>query len=242
MVIDFNVHNLADNDSLYRYLSFEQFLSLCERSEHIFTQPAAWDDSCENAGAKMYDLIYKTFGSYSDDSASFYNLFVSCWTTQEESDAMWRIYSPHKNGVKIKIKLINFRQLSGTKELFARKVRYVKFNDLPKVYTDERKNNPLSFPEITLKRDLFSHEHEVRLMCSYSAVDKDRIIGNSSNTEDQIPCDRIGLTMDMKEYIEEVVLDPRISAWEEDALTTYCKRNLPKSKVIKSNIYNDFFG
>ena len=29
------------------------------------------------------------------------NLYGQCWTKTRESDAMWRIYSPNKNGVRI---------------------------------------------------------------------------------------------------------------------------------------------
>lgn len=231
----FDYEGLAGTEDLYRYLSFEKFISLCETSSHVFVQPSVWDDPWENAIPKLLNPS-ESFNLSTTPRELYENVFMSCWTLLEESDAMWRIYSPNCNGVKITLNLNCFKHISGTKELFARKVQYYQNVDELCILHNELRNNGAALHQMTLKRKLFEHECEVRLMSSYAAVDKDCIRGNTSKSKD--PTDIALLGFDPAKHIKEVVLDPRISKWEFDALSSYCSRLLPNTICRKSDIYD----
>ncbi|EHN68520.1 DUF2971 domain-containing protein [Aliivibrio fischeri] len=231
----FDYEGLSGKEDLYRYLSFEKFLSLCETSSHVFIQPSAWDDPWENVISDLLNPCAQL--NLSLTPKAFYdNVFMSCWSLLDESDAMWRIYSPNKNGVKIKINLSSFEFLQGTTEVFARKVQYYKnLDELCNIHNNLKDCN-MSLYQMTLKRKLFEHEHEVRLMSSYAAVDKACIKGNSSKS--RTPKDIALLGFDISKHIKEVVVDPRISTWELDTLHSYCQRMLPNTVFRKSDIYD----
>ncbi|WP_122046463.1 DUF2971 domain-containing protein [Vibrio atlanticus] len=233
--IGLDYEGLTGIEDLYRYLSFEKFISLCETSSHVFAQPSAWVDPWENAVPKLLNPTESI--NFSQIPRGFYeNVFMSCWSLLEESEAMWQIYSPNCNGVKITINLSSFDFLHGTTELFARKVQYYQDLDELCALHNELRSNETALHEMTLKRKLFEHEQEVRFMSSYAAVDKICIKGSTSKSKN--PTDTALFSFDVAKHIKEVVVDPRISSWEFDALSSYCKRVLPSTLFRKSDIYD----
>jgi hypothetical protein len=104
---------------LYRYISITEFYNLLHKREFKFTKLSLMSDKNESilSVIKEYD-----FDSLSVDRDSLlkrvsdslnYNkekYFISCWTTQSDSIAMWELYSKNNNFIKIKIssdKLLN---------------------------------------------------------------------------------------------------------------------------------------
>ena len=76
------------NPYLYRILSFERVVQLFESENLYFSHPSKWEDPYENAV----------------EHAALKSTYAQCWCSKGVSDAMWRIYSPEKIGVRIKIK------------------------------------------------------------------------------------------------------------------------------------------
>lgn len=90
-----NIININDLDTpVYRIFSLERFLELFTEKQLVQVQPSMWDDPYEH-------FLLKT-EVVSDDGevGSLENLYNSwygqCWTENEDTDAMWRIYSPEK--------------------------------------------------------------------------------------------------------------------------------------------------
>jgi hypothetical protein len=85
------------DNPLYRIVSVERFFELLVNKKNTLVSPSLWEDPFEaftskakiNINGKMIHLNNRVWGQ--------------CWTTKiNETDAMWRIYTPSKNGVKIK--------------------------------------------------------------------------------------------------------------------------------------------
>lgn len=99
--------NINENDSLYRYISLAQFLSLVENEELLLKKITLWEDTWEG--------LDKQIPRRKDDGGLEYphttladSVVGQCWTYEKDSDAMWRIYSPDKQGVMIETKAKNF--------------------------------------------------------------------------------------------------------------------------------------
>jgi hypothetical protein len=105
-----NLINLTENDlslPIYRIISVSRLENILTTNQLGLVRPKVWDDPFENWLLKS-KFILKNGNEASVMSSQ--DFVGQCWTATEESDAMWRIYSPEKSGVKIKTtigKLLN---------------------------------------------------------------------------------------------------------------------------------------
>jgi len=76
-----------------------RLLEIFKQEQNTLLKPNLWDDPFEN-------FILKGLGRLSNGMTVSLGmrdfLYGQCWTLHRESDAMWRIYSPDKNGVKVR--------------------------------------------------------------------------------------------------------------------------------------------
>lgn len=82
---------------LFRIITVERFFELMIEKRNTFVSPSSWEDPFEAFTSKAKIII--------DGKEIFSNsrIWGQCWTTRiNETDAMWRIYTPSKNGVRIK--------------------------------------------------------------------------------------------------------------------------------------------
>ena len=78
---------------LHRILGIERFLQMLHEDSLTLIAPEKWDDPYEKALQKHYE-----------DGGILLNgtkVFGLCWSSEARSDALWRIYSPNKLGIKI---------------------------------------------------------------------------------------------------------------------------------------------
>ncbi|MGD9368632.1 MAG: DUF2971 domain-containing protein [Desulfobacteraceae bacterium] len=144
--------------------------------------------------------------------------YGQCWTLNIESDAMWRIYSPDKNGVKIQTKirklfqsLYSAQTSYGTLSCFIGKVDYYPKEKIDKLVEDrltgkERFDGSIGQARSLLfKRNAFKHENEVRLIYLHPR--------NQSDSNVYLyHCDPLSL-------IDRITFDPtRWLPWMADAL------------------------
>ena len=92
-------NNLSLDTKIYRIFTFDRFKELIESNELVLVNPEMWDDPFENFFLKANAIDGQ------GNTVDFSNLrkmwYGQCWTKNEDTDAMWRIYSPDKNGVRI---------------------------------------------------------------------------------------------------------------------------------------------
>ena len=85
--------------SIYRIMSFDRLKQIFTSRQIALAKPKLWDDPFEN-------FILNSTGVLPDGSEfqiGFRDKYYGqCWTLTKESDALWRIYSEKRNGVKIK--------------------------------------------------------------------------------------------------------------------------------------------
>ena len=176
----FDMNNVLDiNDldqEIYRIFSIEQFKRLMCSKELILVNPSEWDDPFENffLKASVVNPNGERF-SLEELEKSWYG---QCWTCKKESDALWRIYSPKKDGVRVSTTVRKLFSCFWNQEdhfvrlkYFIGKVSYRSRDDI------ESFMKRISFSDVAMggqnynfakllciKRSEFSHEDEVRVL------------------------------------------------------------------------------
>jgi hypothetical protein len=99
-VLKTNGLDIKDWDAtIYRVMPISRFKEIVASGKMGLTRPALWDDPFENFYLKCKVRISKTeVASLTSISSRWYG---QCWTKKRDSDAMWRIYSPNKDGLRI---------------------------------------------------------------------------------------------------------------------------------------------
>lgn len=85
--------------SIFRIIPFDALLQLFNEKKNTIVKTSLWEDSYENFILKE-NIIYHN--KTSKLATIQERLFGQCWTTKQTSDALWRIYSPDRNSVRIK--------------------------------------------------------------------------------------------------------------------------------------------
>ena len=88
--------------TIHRIVGVERFLQMLYENKLTLMAPEKWDDPYEEAIQKHYEGEGSAFRGF--------KVFGLCWSTESRSDALWRIYSPNKLGIKISTtveKLVN---------------------------------------------------------------------------------------------------------------------------------------
>lgn len=177
---------------LYRYISFEEFMSIVTLKHLHFVQPTQWADTYEGCMYRLLDndknkvvLLSKLYDSsaMSDENSKAvdillkyyrilmvrHNWFGQCWTDRRsESDAFWRIYSYNNRAIRICTSVQKIEKILSSEKYNVEK---------KKVIYDDMTDNDLFEPQIELlvqsnnitesyfhKRRAFSHEHEYRIL------------------------------------------------------------------------------
>lgn len=254
-----------DNDIiLYKYISFNRFIEMIELERLYLTNITLWEDPFE-----WYPIIKKfrdeNFGQVFqmvDNNLIFSlphtlsSLYAQSWTyDHEESDAMWRIYSQDKLGVRFAINLkdiITYIKKS-ISEKFGEdivvnhyKVKYREEFDVKNYMAANGKKMILTDNNICeFKRSAFEHEKEYRVSCSLPAfkifmnqeVNDTAELAKKLNNIETPPTIHYKLPLNL---LKEVILDPRASKSHEETFLQYCrKRKFEQHKIIfrKSVLY-----
>lgn len=154
---------------IYRIISFRRLYRIIKNKKLSLSNPRIWEDPYENFYLNCPFILDKEIVEFSGKD----DIFAQCWSLKSESDALWRIYSYHKNGVRIKTtprKLLTaLNKNINSPELFCfiGKVQYKKREELiPSLGNISLINsNGSGIAESLLyKLDAFEHEKECRLI------------------------------------------------------------------------------
>ena len=118
-ILKTNGLDIKDWDAtIYRVMPIFRFKEIIATGQMGLTRPALWDDPFENFYLKCKVRISKTeVASLTSISASWYG---QCWTKKRDSDAMWRIYSHNKDGLRVSTTIRRlFSAIYDDKEKFA---------------------------------------------------------------------------------------------------------------------------
>jgi hypothetical protein len=169
-----HIDNSDRGTKIYRIMSVDYLLDMFETKTNVLVKPSLWDDPSENFlfNTPMVQKNGTEYVSILRDRA-----YGQCWSLNVESDAMWRIYAPKKNGVKIQTTISSlFNSLYQDTarypkiSCFIGKVDYYpkkKLTNLAKEIRDNGKSRDGSYYQaksLMMKRIAFKHEEEVRLI------------------------------------------------------------------------------
>ncbi|ENJ5962792.1 DUF2971 domain-containing protein [Vibrio parahaemolyticus] len=229
-----NIENL--DQKIYRVFSYDRFEQLINDQELVLVKPSMWEDPFENFFFKAaVDCGNNEVATLDNLAKDWYG---QCWTTEKDTDAMWRIYSHDKQGVRVSTTIRKlFEPIFNSREdyrglcYFIGKVNYWSESDIfgflsnitfTSLAMGGQNDN---FAELLcIKRPEFSHEHEVRLL----ANDFDETRG--SNGLYRIPFDTDLL-------LDEICIDPRLSSVDANDLMTKIKALGVKTQIIQSPLY-----
>jgi Protein of unknown function (DUF2971) len=157
---------------IYRIISLERLLEMFTTNKNTLVKPSLWPDTFEN-------FILKSKVKLSSGQIVEYNyhdrMYGQCWTLHNSSDAMWQIYSPNKESLRIKTTIGNlldsiYKTHPDIPEAkcCVGKVQYLTSKELMRVANSTFDDSGIAveniFRSLLVKRKAFEHENEVRLL------------------------------------------------------------------------------
>lgn len=239
-----NVISLDLDAPIYKYIPFKYLKLMIQNSNLYFGKVSSWEDVYENWFLKEQMVL--SSGEKVSAKELIPGVFGQSWTLQEESDAMWRIYSKldrtlHEylddTAVRIKTtarKLYNviYANDEDFNTSYIGAVKYLSQNDFLKMQDSLSPLNPLDLSEVFVKsyffkRAPFEHEKEVRPILIYSP--KHENFGK----------DGVSFDIVFDNLIDEMVTDPRLTPDEYRTVRGQLIGLGAKSdKVRNSELYN----
>src|SRR3954451_12475071 len=235
---DENMIDISDKDaSIYRIFSKQRFLEILTSGTNDLVSPSKWDDPFEN-----FFLNSKVKGE-NGENISMANIaagwYGQCWTYNVDTDAMWRIYSSDKKGVKVKTtvrKLFNSLYDAGdgfaTLKFFVGKVSYLTESEIKNFMSQitfwqiARGGQGDKFAKLLcIKREAFHHENEVRLL--YQDVESQMIVNSGAAS----------FKFEVNSILDEIVLDPRLDSTEVKLMETELKNAGCTVPIAQSTLY-----
>lgn len=241
---------------IYKYLTFNQFVDLVESKRLYLTRVSEWDDVYEAVELRHLvsngmrkgppQWVPEMLGEdlmKALDQSMFDSYYAQSWTwSEEESDAMWRIYSPNNDGVRLKMNV--------DKIYNAMKCSLLQLDSNIKIFHNKVKYQNTNIGSIEVKRKAFFHEKEYRFWCiaQWNAWNKPPAKPFLNDLEGfrhyLIDCHinakkTIYYTVE-NSLIDEVVLDPRAPRYHEETFFNYCNNRGFKDKIFKkSTLYTE---
>ena len=206
------IGEISRSKRIYRVFPKKRFFQLFSDRMNAMVRPTRWHDPFENFILRSQARTLK--GEIRD--FPFHNdLYGQCWTLQTRSDAMWRIYSPCGNAVRVRTtvgRLIDsLSAVDGNFEsdrCYIGRVEYlannVELNKFARTVFKNGVNASAIACSLLVKRKAFDHEKEVRLI--YIKDDK---IEHKKGV--------YRYSLDPHDVFDQVLIDPRMS--DED----YCQ-------------------
>ena len=218
---------------VYRIISVERLFELFASKQNVLVKPKKWEDPFENfilkGRIRLPDGASASFG-FRDQ---FYG---QCWTLQSASDAMWRIYSPKSDAVRVRStvrkladSLWRFCGEWAPHEAFIGKVRYLRREKLERFARGllRSEHGPLSMrlfaTTLLVKRPAFKHEREVRLIFK-------------PHDEKNAGCDLFPYPIDPNDLIDQIMIDPRRAEKDADAIKHEIKSKTGFGGPIKRSL------
>ncbi|HLM67686.1 MAG TPA: DUF2971 domain-containing protein [Longimicrobium sp.] len=234
----YNLINLQSDEMnmpIYRVFNFQRLIPIFKQGKNTLVKPALWDDPLENFILHVATKAYENHAHAFDFSAKD-RFYGQCWSTLDQSDAMWRIYSPDKSGVKVATtigKLLASLEAGthGTPgEAFIGRVLYIDDATLRRNLQDrgwlaqEGVNSHSQAASLLFKRVEFEHEAEVRLI----------YLNHDQHYNDNL----FHCPIDPAALFDEIQFDPRISDELFEAFHFYLREKLGYAKTIsRSELY-----
>lgn len=162
---------------IYRIFNLDRVEEILRDKTLVLVKPELWEDPFENFLSKVPVTLARSGGTCTVGEL-FKNFFGQCWTQEQESDAMWRIYSPKSLGGRMRTtprRLIEAIYCDANpfhdNAYFIGKVQYFEEPQIVTFFQDPDFTRQVTMGlgwgqahALLLKRTAFAHEKEVRLL------------------------------------------------------------------------------
>ena len=243
-----NLVNLTENDldaPVSRIYAIDRFEALLATQLDSLPNPSKWPDKFENFFLSRTEVIDDVSGSAIPLTNLAEDWYGQCWSLHDETDAMWRIYSPDpiaKTGVKVRStirRLFDNLKRAATPGLalylqcFVGRIRYMSEEQILSLMSGMTFNDGVMGGQgdrlaalLCIKRDAFSHENEVRLM--FHDINPGNKRGASG---------LFALHADPHVLFDEIVLDPRLDDFTVTGMKTRLAAAGNRLPVRRSDLY-----
>jgi hypothetical protein len=236
-----NLINIAKSEldtPIYRIFSFKRLLEMYSTGKLTLVHCSKWDDPFENFLLKC--TVRHEDGTLAGLRPLFDRWHGQCWTTNPESDAMWRIYSTSEDGVRVsttigKLFSVIYQESNDLAHLqsFLGRVEYRERAEIEQWLQDVKFGELLMsaggraniFAELLcVKRTAFSHEEEIR------------ILGCKSDN-DANPHGLMEFNINPNDTFTDVLFDPRLTKEKFEILREQTRANGCDLPISLSDLY-----
>jgi hypothetical protein len=228
---------------VWRYIDFTKFVDLLISNELFFSCPDKFNDSFEGSltkpTANKINSLSNNNKEFTDFRESIRQIVgINCWhMSQSESEAMWKLYLKSNEGIAIQS---TFNRLANCFEktedsIGLSVVKYVDYE------THEFKitNNSMNFYEpFVHKRDLFSHEKELRAIYINNPSPNKPYIGpliKEIHSQHMMGMGK-SIKVDLKCLVENVYISPTSSDWFKNLVAITIKKLNYDFNVVDSKL------
>lgn len=220
---------------IYKYIPLKYLLVLLKEKKLIINPISSWEDPYENFLLKQKfikpgELEGSSFVTIEDLTKGFYGM---SWTLLDESDSLWRIYSPNKLSVKISTTIADLAKMVVSEDdkwdVWMNKVNYKTGDEITEWLSNLKSINDYEpfvgkiGESFFIKRKEFSAEDEYRVIINYRGQWPQTIC---------FPCNH-------SVFIHSYVIDPRVNTYEYEAIRATLKNlGVDEERISKSNLYN----
>lgn len=241
---------------VYRIYPYRIFLQIIQTQKDRLSSPNTWPDPLDNFLLRQTQVI-DSDGVSLDPSALANGWYVQCWSLQQNSDAMWRLYGAYKSlagqgglasinpqnfvecSVQVKStprKLLKYltETLSHTTDnLFCGYVQYIEEHEFHAKISGRKYNDFLMAGGQKLLAEFMclkrmAFAHEQEIRLIYQDITVD-VAHPPSNFHE--------FAFDPNTLFDEIVLDPRLNDWEYDQVSRSLLSNGITLNVRQSDLY-----
>ena len=250
---------------LRRFMPFERFYDLVLSDLDSLSHPMMWDDPFESVFCNALELEPGKFNI----PYLYVETHMQSWTHGDESDAMWRIYSPNRNGVMVTASVDDLLSILPTKrsskipvQNYLGLVKYVSEAQFESALSDGKViralldnhagaimgMNPLYFVPLLMKRQAFEHEREVRVIIAKLRDEPEGMLFSENQDSKKFVSkvlarvQRLDCEIMNNFYarLPEVTLDPRVDDATAARFEGMLRRIGFKGDVRRSTLYREY--
>ncbi len=174
--------------NLYRIICLEAFVDILYNRRERYVRPDTWEDTFEgylysklyNEGERKnlirdiyYNVCPRNYKATIDNILKLEHakwfVYGQSWSTMDESDAMWRVYSYNKHSIQIKTTDVRLKKLLNAKEDINYVIKSIKYDVEPQdnlmhMQVEQLKKSLSIYEPFLHKRKAFRHEAEKRIL------------------------------------------------------------------------------
>lgn len=171
--------------------------------------------------------------------------YVSCWQMNEESAAMWKLYTRTEEAICVQSTYKRLRDCLNSSpsckddQVFIGEVQYIDFQE-----NDSQSDEYTLLHAVTHKGKSFVHEQELRAVIwrvprSKNGPVRLPVDPSSEDFPNDLPKDGVMITLDLEQLVERIYVTPSSPSWFRDLVEKVVLRHELDKEVRESDLDAD---